>query len=346
MSTRVRVARLGGFSLALRTRPLATFAVLFVVAALLFCVSISAGSTWVNPLTVVSTLGGGGGQAVRYQVLGLRLPRAAIGALAGAALAMAGAFMQSVARNPLASPDVLGITSGASVGAAAVFVLGWRVFDAPLTLSLPLAALVGGAVAAIVVFSLSRGTAGGMRLVLVGVGINAALLGLLHAMLIAGGTYDVLQVQVWLTGDLSSDATRIAPLAAAVVVAVLVAVGTSRSAAAMHLGDDVAHGVGVAVGRTRAMLLAGSVLSSSAAVGAAGPLGFVALSAPQIARFLTSESRAPLGCTAACGAILVLAADLAARTLFSSAVSVGLLTALVGGPILISLMLRRLRSRA
>lgn len=346
MSTRVPVARLGGLSLPVRTRPIVTFVALSVVAALLLCLSISAGSTWVNPTTVVETLGGGGGQAVRYQVLGLRLPRTVIGALAGAALALAGAFMQSVARNPLLSPDVLGITSGASVGAAAVFVLGWRVFGAPLTLSLPLAALIGGSIAAAVVFSFSRGAAGGMRLILVGVGINAALLGVLHAMLIAGGTYDVLQVQVWLTGDLSSDATRIAPLAAVLVVAALIAVATSRSVAAMHLGDDVAHGLGVAVGRTRVVLLTGSVLSSSAAVGAAGPLGFVALSAPQIARFLTNESRAPLGCTAACGTILVLAADLAARTLFSGAVSVGLLTALVGGPILISLMLRRLRSWA
>jgi iron complex transport system permease protein len=346
MSARVRVVRLGSLSFLLRTRPLATFAVLLVAALILFCLSMSAGSTWVSPGTVVSTLGGGGGQAVRYQVLGLRLPRAVIGALAGAALALAGAFMQSVARNPLASPDVLGITSGASVGAAAVFVLGWRVFGAPLTVSLPLAALIGGSIAAAVVFSVSRGAAGGMRLILVGVGVNAALLGLLHGLLIAGGTYDVLQVQVWLTGDLSSDAARIAPLAAVLVVAVVVGAATSRAADPLQFGDDVAQGIGVAVGRVRGLLLAASVLAASAAVGAAGPLGFVALSAPQIARFLTRESRAPLGCTAACGAILVLAADVAARTLFSGTVSVGLLTAIVGGPILISLMLRRLRSRA
>lgn len=345
MSAHVRIARAGALSVRMRTRPLATFAVLLLIALILFCVSISAGSTWVAPGTVANVLGGGGGQAVRYQVLGLRLPRAAIGALAGAALALAGAFMQSVARNPLASPDVLGITSGASVGAAAVFVLGWRVFDAPLTISLPLAALIGGSIAAILVFFLSRGTAGGMRLVLVGVGINAALVGLLHGLLVAGGTYDVLQVQVWLTGDLSSEASRIAPLAAALVIAAVIAVTTSRATDAMQLGDDVAQGIGVRVGRTRVVLLAGSVLSASAAVGAAGPLGFVALSAPQIARFLTRESRAPLACTAACGAILVLAADVTARTVFSGSVSVGLLTAIVGGPILISLMLRRLRSR-
>jgi len=345
MSAGTHVVRLGGLSLQLRGRPMIAFAVLLVVAAALFCLSISAGSTWVAPGTVVNALGGGGGQAVRYQVLGLRLPRAAIGALAGAALALAGAFMQSIARNPLASPDVLGITTGASVGAAGVFILGWRVFDAPLTVSLPLAALVGGSLAAAVVFSVSRGAAGGgMRLILVGIGVNAALLGVLHGLLVVGGTYDVMQVQVWLTGDLSSDAARIGPLAAVLVVAGLVAVATARSTAAMHLGDDVAHGVGVAVGRTRGLLLAGSVLAASAAVGAAGPLGFVALSAPQIARFLTRESRAPLGCTAACGAILVLAADLTARTVFSGSVSVGILTAIVGGPILISLMLRRLRS--
>nr|WP_237398136.1 iron ABC transporter permease [Rathayibacter rathayi] len=330
----------------MRTRPLVAFTALLAVVLVLFCLSISAGSTWVAPETVVTTLGGGGGQAVRYQVLGLRLPRAVIGVLAGAALALAGAFLQSVARNPLASPDVLGITSGASVGAAAVFVLGWRVLGAPLTVSLPLAALIGGSIAAVVVFSVSRGAAGGLRLVLVGVGVNASLLGLLHGLLLAGGTYDVLQVQVWLTGDLSSDTERIAPLAAVFVVAVLLAVATARATEAMQLGDDVAQGIGVAVGRTRVVLLAGSVLSASAAVGAAGPLGFVALSAPQIARFLTRESRAPLGCTAMCGAILVLSADLVARTLFSGTVSVGLLTAIVGGPILISLMLRRLRSPA
>ncbi|KZX21066.1 FecCD family ABC transporter permease [Rathayibacter tanaceti] len=346
MSAGMGVVRLGPLSVRIRIRPLVAFAVLLVVALVLFCLSISAGSTWVAPATVVDALSGGSGQAVRYQVLGLRLPRAAIGTLAGAALALAGAFLQSIARNPLASPDVLGITTGASVGAAGVFILGWRVFDAPLTVSLPLAALIGGSIAAAAVFWASRGAAGGMRLVLVGVGVNAALLGLLHGLLVVGGTYDVLQVQVWLTGDLSSDAPRIAPLAVVLVVAAIIAVATSRSTAAMHLGDDIAHGVGVAVGRTRGVLLAGSVLAASAAVGAAGPLGFIALSAPQIARFLTRESRVPLGCTAVCGAILVLAADLVARTLFSGRVSVGLLTAIVGGPILISLMLRRLRSRA
>lgn len=346
MSAGTRIVRLGDLSVRLRTRPIVAFAALLAVILVLFCVSICAGSTWVSPVKVMDILAGGGTQATRYQVLNLRLPRTVIGVLAGVALALAGALMQSVVRNPLASPDVLGITSGASAGAAAVFVLGWRVFGAPLTVSLPVAALIGGSVAAALVFSASRGAMGGIRLVLVGIGVNAALLGVIHWLLITGGTYDVMQVQVWLTGDLSSDASRIAPLGAVLGVTVVVAVATSRSASAMHLGDEVAHGVGVAIGRVRAVLLGVSVLSTSAAVSAAGPLGFVALSSPQIARFLTHESRAPLGCSAACGAVLVLAADLMARTLFSSAVSVGLLTAIVGGPILLSLMLRRVRTQA
>lgn len=342
----VRVLRVGTVSVVLRARPPVVFVALVVASGLMFTVSLSAGSTWVEPAKVVDALAGGAGQAVRYQVLGLRLPRSVIALLAGAALGLAGAFLQAVARNPLASPDVLGVTSGAAVGAAAVFILGWRPLDAPLILSLPLGAVTGGAVAAVAVFSLSGGTPGTLRLILVGIGVNAALVGILHALLIAGGTYDTLQMQVWLTGDLSSDAARIAPLVGVLALTALVGAASSRSRAALHLGDDVAHGVGVPVGRTRAVLVAASVLSASAAVAAAGPLGFVALSAPQIARSLTREARAPLGCTAACGALLVLAADLTARTLFSGAVSVGLLTAIVGGPILISLMLRRLRSPA
>ncbi|MBF4636249.1 iron ABC transporter permease [Agreia pratensis] len=346
MSAGTLVVRAGDISLRLRTRPMIVFAALVILAVVLFGVSISAGSTWLSPLKVIEALGGGGSRAVQYQVFNLRLPRALIGAGAGAALAISGALLQSAVRNPLASPDILGITSGASVGAASVYILGWRVFDAPLTISLPLAALLGGSIAAALVFAISRGSAVGIRLILVGIGINAALLGILQGLLFIGGTFDVMQAQVWLTGDLSSDPQRIIPLVTALAVTTFAALAMSRSVTAMQLGDDVAHGVGVAVGRTFAATIVTSVIAASVAVSAAGPLGFVALASPQLARFLTRDSRPPLGCSAACGAVLVLAADLAARTLFSSTVSVGLLTAIVGGPILIALMLRQVRSPA
>ncbi|MBF4462596.1 MULTISPECIES: FecCD family ABC transporter permease [unclassified Rathayibacter] len=339
------LVRAGGFSLRWRTRPMVVFAALVVLAVVLFGVSISVGSTWLSPIRVAEVLGGGGGQAVRYQVLALRLPRAVIGAGAGAALAISGALLQSAVRNPLASPDILGITSGASAGAASVYILGWRVFDAPLTISLPLAAVLGGSLAAALVFAISRGSTGGIRLILVGIGVNAALVGVLQGLLVFGGTYDVMQAQVWLTGDLSSHTDRLLPLLTALVLTALAAAAMSRSVRAMQLGEEVAHGIGVAVDRTFVALLVVSVVAASVAVSAAGPLGFVALASPQVARLLTRETGAPLGSSAACGAVLVLAADLAARTLFSSAVSVGLLTAMVGGPMLIVLMLRRVRSQ-
>jgi iron complex transport system permease protein len=344
MTADVLVVRAGGMSAQLRRRPMIVFGLLLAAVVVLFILSISAGTTWLHPGKVVDVLTGAGTRPVRFQVMELRFPRAVIGVLAGAALALSGALLQSAVRNPLASPDVLGITSGASVGAVIVYVLGWRVFGAPLSVSLPLAALAGGAIAAAIVFLISRGgPVGGLRLILVGIGVNAALQGAIYGLLVVGGTFDVMQAQVWLTGDLSADARRIAPLAVTVVVVLLAGWALSRSLTSMQLGADVARGVGVPVNRMFTGLLVCSVVAASVAVSAAGPLGFVALAAPQLARLLAGGTRAPLACSAACGALLVLAADLVSRTLLNGLVSVGLLTAIVGGPILISLLLNRVR---
>jgi len=346
MTAGVVVLRAGSLSTRLRIRPMVVSGLLLACAAGLFLVAICAGSTWVEPAKVIDVLGGGGTRAGRFQILELRMPRVAIGALAGAALGLSGALMQSAVRNPLASPDLLGITSGASVGAVGVYVLGWRVFGAPLSVSLPLAALIGGLAAAALVFVISRGgPVLGLRLILVGIGVGAALRGLIYAMLVIGGEFDVQKAQVWMTGDLSTESARIPLLLAAIALTLALGGGLSRSLSSLQLGQEAAHGIGVPVERLMLATLACSVLAASVAVCAAGPLGFVALVSPQVARLMAGGHRPPLICSAACGALLVLAADLVARTLFEGFVSVGVLTALVGGPVLIGLLLSGMRSR-
>ena len=325
----------------------ATAGSLLVVVALAL-VGLAAGSSSLGVADVVRTLAGGGTPAQELIVLDLRLPRVAGALVVGACLGLAGALTQTFARNPLATPDILGVTSGAGLGAVAAIVLaggGYSVTGGLLSVGVPAAAVAGALVAAVAVYALSwRGGVDGYRLVLVGIGATAALGGLTSWLVARARITDAAAASQWLVGSVSgiSWASVWPALVVFAVVAPLAATQT-RALDVSQLGDDLSRGLGVAVQRHRLVVLACAVLLTAAAVSAGGPLEFVAFVAPQLARRVAGTGRPPLAASATFGALVVVAADLATRTLLPGEVPVGIVTAVVGAPYLIWLLVRHRR---
>ncbi|GAA1081866.1 FecCD family ABC transporter permease [Tsukamurella spumae] len=327
-----------------RPWPVIVTAIIAAVAFVAFCASIRIGAF---PLTfgeVLEALVGRGDSMTHFIVMQLRMPRALVAIIVGAALGMSGAIVQSIARNALASPDILGITAGA--GVAAVFlVTSTGTLAATLNngVGLPIVALAGGLATGALVYLLAvRGGVDGMRLILVGIAITALMRALIDWMLVRADIRDVARAQAWLVGSLESRSwTDVWSSLAIAVPAAVLALGAAFALRAVQLGDDVALGLGVRLGWTRAILLIAAVLLAAAGVAAAGPIAFVAFVSPQLAMRLTRLPTPPLIPSAFMGAALLACADLVARTLFSVALPVGIVTAAVGGPFLVYLLVRQ-----
>ena len=317
---------------------------LLVLIALLFCWSLTVGDFPVPFTTVVKTLLGRGDDATWFIVGELRLPRALVALLVGAAFGLSGALLQAIARNPLATPDVIGVTGGASLAAVFVIVLGggdW--LDAAGGLGIPIAALGGGVAAAALVYLLAwrRGLAG-YRLVLVGVGIAAAATAGIEYLMTMATIREASQATLWLTGSLNGRGwNHVRPVALALCLLVPIALATGGRLRVLEMGDDVARGLGLSVERTRLVLVGCAVGLASLATASAGPIVFVAFVAPVVARGLVGRGHLALVPSMLAGAALTLGADLAARRLFApTELPVGLITAMIGGPYLLIVLWR------
>ncbi len=331
------------------------FAALAVVIAL---ISLSVGTTKLPIADVVEVLLGGGRRGTRLVVLELRLPRVATGLLVGIAFAVSGALLQTLSRNPLASPDIVGVNSGASAGAVAVIVLagtgGGNISGAAAKVGIPSAAVLGGLIATLIVGALSvrRGVVDAGRVVLIGIGVAAAANSLVAWMLVIGDVNDAGRAAAWLAGSLNARAWSDAiPVLIAVVFLLPVAVMFNRDLSALVLGDDVASSLGVRVARIRLGLLVIATVLAAMATAGAGPIAFVALVAPQIAQRLTRMERPPLLTTAMLGALFVVLADLLARNglqwlrVGPYELPVGVVTAACGAPYLLHLIGRQQKGR-
>ncbi|MFI5731661.1 FecCD family ABC transporter permease [Kribbella sp. NPDC051587] len=331
------------------------FAALAIAVALL---SLSIGTSKVPIADVIDVLLGGGRRGQRLIVLDLRLPRVATGLLVGIAFAVSGALLQTLSRNALASPDIVGVNSGASAGAVAVIVLagsgGGNISGFAGRVGIPLAAVLGGLLATVVVGALSvqRGQVDGGRVVLIGVGIAAAANSLVAWMLVIGDVNDAGRAAAWLAGSLNSrEWSDAVPVLIAVVVLLPVAIMFNRDLSAMVLGDDVASSLGVRVARIRLLLLIVATVLAAMATAGAGPIAFVALVAPQVALRLTRMERPPLVTSAMLGAVFVVLADLLARNglgwlhLGPYELPVGVITAAAGAPYLLHLIGRQQKGR-
>lgn len=341
--------RLGPLSGRVRRRhalvPLAAAAVLVLLSAL----SLGRGDFPIGIGDVLRTLAGLGDPSQSLVLLELRAPRIVVGALVGAALGLAGALFQTFARNPLASPDVLGITQGASAGAVAAIVLAGGGGPAAALLGglgVPLAALVGALLAGSLLLVLTwRSGIDGYRLVLVGIALWSAGAALIDWLLTRADITDAAAAYVWITGSLNARTwDHVLPLLGTLAVVLPLALAASRVLGVLQFGDDTARGLGVRLPLAQAAVVLLAVVAVAVAVAAAGPVPFVALVVPQIAVRLTGGSRPPSLASALLGAVLVVGADLVARTALPHALPVGILTAVLGAPYLLWLLVRGRRS--
>lgn len=334
---RPRVVRTaGGLSFRLDTRALLAGALLLAVAAAAAVALIGTGDYPMTPSQVLTTLTGGGTTAQEFIVHELRLPRVLVGLLVGAAFGIGGAVFQAVSRNPLGSPDVLGLAQGSSVGALVVLV--W--FHGG-TFAVAGGAVAGGVLTGLAIFLLAwkRGVHG-YRFVLVGIGAAAMLYAVVLFLLTKATLYDAARATTWMTGSLNGrDWSQVWPLAAVCAVLVPPVLLAARPLRMLEMGDDAAAALGVRTERVRITVLLAAVVLVAAGTAAAGPISFVALTAPQLARRLTRSPGPNLLPAALMGAALLLAADWAAQRIFGAdQLPVGVLTGVLGGGYLLWLL--------
>ncbi|GAA4190862.1 iron ABC transporter permease [Microbacterium oryzae] len=322
-----------------RRRALA-IAVLAVLLIALLAAMLMLGRTIYPVSDVVAVLAGRDVPGASFTVGTLRVPRALTGALAGIAFGAAGSTFQTMLRNPLASPDVIGITSGASAAAVvALVVLHWS--GAATTL---LALLVGIATAAAIYAAARGGESTGGRLILIGIGIGAMLDAVVSYVISRAAEWDVAVAMRWLTGSLNgARMADLAPLAVAVVVLVPVVLLLSRDLRALELGDASATALGVRVDRSRVLLIVAAVALACFATATTGPIAFVAFLAGPIASRLVGPGASLVVPAALTGACLVLAADLIGQFAFDTAFPVGVITGILGAPYLLFLLIRTSR---
>ena len=278
---------------------------------------------------ILEILDGGGRRADRFILLDLRLPRVSLGLLAGAALAMSGAVFQSLSRNPLGSPDIVGFTTGSATGAVlAIVAFGAGPAGAAL------AAVGGGLLTALIVYGLAAAGGGAVRrIVLVGIGVSAMLVAV-NSYLISRARLDAAQAAaVWLVGTLNGrtwEYVHLLGLALLVLTPLLLLYG--RRLQLLEMGDDSAQSLGVRVNRSRLILVLLAVAVCAVATATTGPVAFVALAAPQITRRLTGSPSLQLLPTAVTGALLMVLSDFVAQRLLAPAqLPVGVVTGAVGG---------------
>lgn len=331
------VVRTPAVSFRFRPRALVVAGICLAVALGTGVLLIGSGDFPMSPADVVRTLAGQGSPADSLIVNEIRLPRVAAGLAVGAALGLAGAIFQSLVRNPLGSPDILGFSQGAATGVLAVIVL-----TGAGSVAVAAGAAGGGLLTGLVVYLVAgRHGAHGQRLILVGIGVAAILTGVNGYLITQAEITEAARAVLWLTGSLDGrDWADAAPVIAALaVLGPLVLVGCGRALRMLEMGDDAAHGLGVPIERVRVLLLAAAVLLTALAAAAAGPVSFVALTAPQLARRLTRTAGPNLLPAACMGAALLAAADWAAQRGFPGhQLPVGVVTGLLGGGYLVWLL--------
>lgn len=345
-----RVARWGPVSVRVTPRALWVGVSLSVLALAATAIHIANGGSAL-PLDAVvrALLGDDSNSRLHLAVTEFRAPRAVGAIIAGGCLAMAGAITQTVARNPLASPDILGVTAGASLGAVSVLVLAGGgaagLSGLAARIGLPVAAFGGGILAGVLVFLLAAATTlDSYRLVLVGLGINGLAVSLTTWMLTLGDVTNAAQALTWMSGSLNGkDWPLIQPMGLLALALLVGAVLLAPRLTLLTLDDDIAIGLGLRVGRLRLYALTLATLLAATGVVVAGPLVFVALAAPQIARLLTGSTVPPILISGLVGIVFVSAADTLAANALPVSLPVGVATAVLGGPYLLFLVLRNQR---
>lgn len=323
------------------TRHAVIVGALAVLVAGLWAASLMVGDSFYSPEDVWRVILGETVPGASFNVGVLRLPRATLGLLAGLAYGAAGVSFQTLLRNQLASPDIIGISAGASAaGVFGIVLLGLS------DLAVAGLALVAALVTAVAIYLLSfKGGFAGTRLILIGIGISAMLGSVVSWVLSKANQWDLATATRWLTGSLNGATwERVAPLAVCCLV-VLPALWLSASPlATLRFGDDTAAGLGVRVTSVRLWTIVASVLLVAVATASCGPVAFVAFMSGPIAARLCRSAPSLVLPSSLVGAALVLGSDLAGQYLLGTRYPVGVITGALGAPFLVYLLIRSNRS--
>lgn len=322
-----------------RTRTVTGVVLLACIAVGLM--SIASGGYRLSLPQLWHTLFGDGDAIGELVVLGLRLPRVLAALGVGAALALAGTIFQGLARNPLASPDIVGFTTGSASGALVVLLLIQRP-----AIGVSLGALIGG-MATVLLVTLIAFTQRirGQSLVLIGIAVGAMLGAVNDYLLTRAELEQAIMAKTWLFGSLDNVGLKqVGPLAINLAIFGALALLLAPRLRLLEMGDDIATGLGLAVTRSKLMLVAIAIALTAAAIATAGPIGFVALAAPQLARHACRGAGQQMLPAAAMGALLLVLADfIAQRLLAPFQIPVGLVTGALGGAYLAWLLARQWR---
>ena len=320
-----------------RQRRLRLKVVLLALAVIAFACTLMIGRSIVPPGDVLSVILGENVAGASFTVGQLRLPRAILAMLAGASFGMAGAAFQVMLRNPLASPDIIGISSGAS--AAAVFAIVILGLDG---IAVSLLAVIFGLGTALLVYGLSsRQGVAGPRLILVGIAVSAMLESIVAYVLARAPSWNLQEALRWLTGSLNgATLEQSLPILVALVLLGGLLACCGRNLETLRLGDDAASALGVPVAATRILVIVGAVGLISITSAVTGPIAFVAFLAGPIAHRISGATGSPLVPAALVGALLVLVGDFVGQVLLPNRYPVGVVTGALGAPYLIYLIVR------
>lgn len=337
-----RTVRLAGDRLSgvLVTRSLLLALAAFVGCVVVFVIAIGTGDYPIPPERVIAILTGQEGGFPAMVVLEWRLPRAVGAAVFGAALAVSGALLQSLTRNPLGSPDILGFNAGAYTGA--LIAIGW--FGGSLAVTTVSAFLGGIGAALLIVLLAHRRGVTGFRFLVIGIAVSSALVGLNTLLLLRMSSIIATVASFWGQGTLENLRwEQVGIMTAAITVVLGGAALLSPSMRQLELGDDVATATGVHRGPIRLGLLLASVTLTAIVTSVCGPIVFIALAAPHIARIFSAASGTSLFAAGAVGALLLSISDLVASRLLPVSLPAGVVTVVVGGAYLIWLIIREAR---
>ena len=314
----------------------AVLAVLVALIAGLYLLSLMVGNTFYTPGEIVRVIAGENVQGATFTVGTLRLPRATLALVAGACFGLGGVTFQTMLRNPLASPDIIGISAGASAGAVfAIIALGLSGTQVSAF------AIAAGLGVAVLIYLLSyRSGVAGTRLILIGIGIAAMLESVISYLLSRAGQWDLQEAMRWLAGSLNGVSwDQVVPTAIALAILGPLLLSRGGDLLVAQHGDDTAAALGVRVGRMRLTVVIAAVGLIAFATAAVGPIAFVAFLAGPIASRLVGPGVSLLVPAALVGALLVLAGDFVGQNAFDTRFPVGVITGVLGAPYLVYLII-------
>ncbi|WP_433665187.1 FecCD family ABC transporter permease [Nocardia sp. CA-128927] len=334
-------SRRTGITARIGVRTVVVCAVLLIAALVIAVLALGTGDYPIPPDRVLRVLFVGDNRFERLVVWQWRFPRVVLALALGAALGLSGAILQSVTRNPLGSPDIVGFNTGAYTGALiAMLMLGGGHFQTAL------GALLGGLGAAVVIQLLAfRHNVTGFRLIIIGIGVSAMLASVNTWLILRADLNSAMSAAAWGAGSLSGLSwTQVGPALVLLAVLTIVVIPAAPRLHVLELGDDLARAFGVKVGRARLLLIVLSVALTSVATAVAGPIAFVALAAPQLGRRLARTPSTALVPAAAMGALLLITGDWVAQRAFApTQLPVGVVTVSIGGVYLAYLLVTEAR---